>query len=147
MSEILTVQFIQGHPDAKLPFMAHEGDACSDIYSIEKIDIFPGQTATVHTGLKVASIPVGYKIEAYDRSGFGKQGILLANAPGQIDSKYRGELMILLFNSSSKILEITPGDRIAQIALEEVIPVKYEFVESADETSRGEGGFGSTGVK
>lgn len=143
----LEVKFIQANEKAKLPYQAHEGDACSDVYSVDEIDIQPGETKIVDTGLKVAFIPRGYKIEVYCRSGFGAKSILVPNAPGQIDEGYRNNLKIILHNASQKVLEVRPGDRIAQIALEEVVPVKYSWTDSYEDTDRGAGGFGSSGIK
>lgn len=143
----LEVKFIQADEKAKLPYMAHEDDACSDVYSIDNVDILPGETKAVDTGLKVAFIPKGYKVVVYCRSGFGFKSILVANAPGQIDEGYRGNLKILIHNASQKVVEVRPGDRIAQIALEKVIPVTYAWTESFEETARGVGGFGSSGIK
>lgn len=140
------VKFIKIHPDAKLPFKASLDAACSDVYSVENTIINPGVTVLVSTGLKVAHIPKGYKIEVYDRSGFGAKGIFLGNGVGQIDSDYRGELKVILYNSTEKDFDISIGDRIAQIALVKVEDVSYEFTEEFENTVRGEGGFGSTGT-
>lgn len=143
----LEVKFIQANEKAKLPYMAHEGDACSDVYSVDEIDIQPGETKAVDTGLKVAFIPKGHKVVVFCRSGFGFKSILVANAPGQIDEGYRGNLKILIHNASQKVVEVRPGDRIAQIALEKVIPVTYAWTETSEDTDRGVGGFGSSGIK
>lgn len=147
MNKPLEVKFVQASEKAKLPYMAHEDDACSDVHSVDEIDIQPGETKAVDTGLKVAFIPKGYKVVVFCRSGFGFKSILVANAPGQIDEGYRGNLKILIHNASQKLLEVRPGDRIAQIALEKVIPVKYSWTDSYEETERGVGGFGSSGIK
>ena len=138
------VNFIEIHEDAQLPFKATKDSACSDIYSVETVDILPGKTKLISTGLKVAHIPKGYKLEIYDRSGFRAKGIF-GSSVGIIDSDYRGELKVILFNSNDKPFQINSKDRIAQVALKKVEPVSYEFSETFEETDRGEGGFGSTG--
>lgn len=142
----LSVQFIKINDNAKLPYQATSDAACSDIYSVEDVVIPPGKTKLISTGLKVAHIPTGYKLEVYDRSGMGAKGILLGNGVGQVDSDYRGELKVILFNSNDSDFVIKIGDRIAQVALEKVINVSYRFVDSFEKTDRGEGGFGSTGI-
>lgn len=147
MNKPLEVKFIQANEKAKLPYMAHEDDACSDVHSVDEIDIQPGETKAVDTGLKVAFIPKGHKVVVFCRSGFGFKSILVANAPGQIDEGYRGNLKILIHNASQKVVEVRPGDRIAQIALEKVIPVTYAWTETSEDTDRGVGGFGSSGIK
>ena len=140
------VEFIKINDNAKLPYQATSDAACSDIYSVEDVVIPPGKTKLISTGLKVAHIPTGYKLEVYDRSGMGAKGILLGNGVGQVDSDYRGELKVILFNSNDSDFVIKIGDRIAQVALEKVINVSYRFVDSFEKTDRGEGGFGSTGI-
>jgi len=140
------VEFIKINDDAKLPYQATSDAACSDIYSVEDVVIPPGKTKLISTGLKVAHIPTGYKLEVYDRSGMGAKGILLGNGVGQVDSDYRGELKVILFNSNDSDFVVKIGDRIAQVALEKVINVSYKFVDSFEKTDRGEGGFGSTGI-
>lgn len=138
------VKFIQTDENAKLPKKAHEEDACSDLYSVENLTLCPGKTKLIKTGLKVAYIPNGYRLSIFDRSGFRFRGIF-GSSVGIIDENYRGELGVILFNSTDNPLEIKIGDRIAQIALEQVTPVSYMFTDTAEETERGEGGYGSSG--
>lgn len=140
----MIVKFIKDDENAKFPFKATPKSACDDVYSVENVLIQPGKTVLVSTGLKVAHIPEGYKIEVFDRSGMGAKGILLGNGVGQVDEDYRGLLKVILYNSNETPFEIKIGDRIAQIALREVVPVTYEFTETAEDTVRGQGGFGST---
>lgn len=105
------------------------------------------QTRTIiPTGIKVA-IPNGYEIQVRPRSGLAfKQGLTVLNSPGTIDAGYRGELGVIIFNSSkSEMARIKHGDRIAQIVLQQVPKISWTLVESVDKTDRGEGGFGSTG--
>lgn len=141
------VDFVQLNPSAKLPFYATEEAACGDLYSVKDVIIKPGKVAVIPTGLQVAYIPRGYKLEIYDRSGMGAKGIMVANGVGQIDSDYRGELKVLLYNTNDVDFVVSVGDRIAQVAVEEVIKMPFSFVEKVESTERGSGGFGSTGVK
>lgn len=153
----MKVKFIQDDPNAKLPFKATPRSACDDVYSVENVTIPPGKTVLVSTGLKVAYIPEGFKIEVFDRSGMGAKGILLGNGVGQVDEDYRGLLKVILFNSATPVpwykklfgvkdknYEIKIGDRIAQIALRNVYPTEYAFTDTFENTVRGAGGFGST---
>lgn len=139
-----TVKFIKTNPEAKLPHQASEGAACSDLYSVENVTIYPGKTKMIDTGLQVAHIPSGYRLDIFDRSGFRAKGIF-GSSVGIIDEDYRGPLKVILFNSTDKPLEISVGDRIAQAALTQKISVTYEFTEVFEDTERGAGGFGSTG--
>lgn len=139
-----TVKFIKTNPEAKLPHQASEGAACSDLYSVEKVTIYPGKTKLIDTGLQVAHIPSGYRLDLFDRSGFRAKGIF-GSSVGIIDEDYRGLLKVILFNSTDNPLEISVGDRIAQAALTKKISVTYEFTETFEDTERGAGGFGSTG--
>lgn len=140
-----TVKFIKTNPEAKLPHQASEGAACSDLYSVEKLTIYPGKTKLIDTGLQVAHIPSGYRLDLFDRSGFRAKGIF-GSSVGIIDEDYRGPLKVILYNSTDNPLEISVGDRIAQVALEKKIQVKYEFTDVYEDTERGSGGFGSTGT-
>jgi len=93
-------------------------------------------------------IPDGYGIEIMSRSGLAaKYGVFVLNAPGEIDSSYRGELMIILHNTSGKEFEINEGDRVAQIILREVPKIKWLETDTLSETDRGDGGIGHTGIK
>ena len=130
---------------ARPPARAHEGDAGLDLYAAEAVEIGPGERASVGTGVAVA-IPEGHAGLVVPRSGLAaRSGISLVNAPGLIDSGYRGELRVLLLNTDrEQPFPVEPGDRIAQlviVALAAAEPVEAEL----DETARGGGGFGSTG--
>lgn len=138
------ISFVKTDENAKLPKKAHDTDACSDLYSVQDISIEPGKTKLIKTGLKVAKIPHGYRLSIFDRSGFRIKGIF-GSSVGIVDENYRGELGVILYNSTENVLEIKIGDRIAQCALEVVEPVTYEFVENVEDSDRGSGGFGSTG--
>lgn len=110
------------------------------------VEIPPGGRALVPTGLKIA-LPEGFEAQIRPRSGLAlKKGITLPNSPGTIDADYRGELGIILLNTSEEAFVIERGDRIAQMIVAPVIQARWNEMESLDETARGEGGFGSTGV-
>ena len=129
-----------------LPGYTTEGAAGMDVLSAESLTLKPGQRHAVATGLSVA-IPQGYEIQVRPRSGLAlKHGISVPNTPGTIDSDYRGELKIILINHGDDDFAIERGDRVAQLVLAPVTQAAWEEVEDLDETTRGEGGFGSTGI-
>jgi dUTP diphosphatase len=135
------------NPDAILPRRAHPGDAGLDLHATEAVTIGPGERASVGTGLALA-IPHGQAGLVLPRSGLAlRSGIALVNAPGLIDAGYRGELRVLLLNTDRAApFEVAVGDRIAQLVLIRVeLPATVEVDELPD-TSRGDGGFGSSGV-
>jgi dUTP pyrophosphatase len=130
-----------------LPSYATPGAAGMDVVAAEDLDLLPGRRHAVATGFKVA-IPHGYEIQVRPRSGLAfKHGISVPNAPGTIDSDYRGELKILLINHGSEPFAIRRGERIAQLVPAAVTQATFDEVEELCETERGGGGFGSTGVK
>ena len=107
----------------------------------------PGARALIATGLRLA-IPDGFEVQIRPRSGLAlKHGITLANAPGTIDSDYRGPLGVILLNTGAQIFTIVHGDRIAQMIVAPVVQATFVSVAQLDETSRDQGGFGSTGQK
>ncbi|MCA0903150.1 dUTP diphosphatase [Qipengyuania aquimaris] len=128
-----------------LPRYATDGAAGMDVLSAEAVSLKPGQRHAVATGFAVA-IPDGYEIQVRPRSGLAfKHGITVPNTPGTIDSDYRGELKVLLINHGDESFAIERGDRIAQLVLAPVTQAAWQEVDELDETTRGEGGFGSTG--
>lgn len=132
--------------EARLPTRAHEGDAGLDLHAAEPARIAPGERKSVGTGLAVA-IPPGHAGLVLPRSGLARRhGITIPNAPGLIDSGYRGELTVLLLNADrSEAFEISPGDRIAQLVVSPVAEVEPVEVRALGETERGLAGFGSSG--
>jgi dUTP pyrophosphatase len=132
--------------DALLPSRAHDGDAGLDLHAAEAARIGPGERASVATGIAV-EVPEGYAGLVLPRSGLAaRHGIALVNAPGLIDSGYRGEVRILLLNTDrSESFEIEPGDRIAQLVIAPVGGLEPVEVAELAPSSRGEGGFGSSG--
>ncbi|USA39576.1 dUTP diphosphatase [Pelagerythrobacter marinus] len=128
-----------------LPRYATQGAAGMDVVAAEDVTLPPGARHAVATGLALA-IPPGYEIQVRPRSGLAlKHGISVPNAPGTIDSDYRGELKVILVNHGSEAFAIARGERVAQLVLAPVTRAGWEEVDDLDETARGAGGFGSTG--
>lgn len=127
------------------PAYATSGAAGMDVVSAEDVTIAPGARHAVATGLALA-IPEGYEIQVRPRSGLAlKHGITVPNTPGTIDSDYRGELKVILINHGTDPFVIVRGDRVAQLVLAPVLQAAWEEVAELDATTRGAGGFGSTG--
>ena len=132
--------------DLPLPSYETSGSAGMDIRAAEELNIAPGKRALAGTGFAFA-IPTGYEIQVRPRSGLAlKKGISIPNTPGTIDSDYRGELKVILINHGEDEFVIQRGDRIAQIVVAPVQRGNMVEVDDLDETRRGSGGFGSTGV-
>ncbi|WP_217915804.1 dUTP diphosphatase [Miltoncostaea marina] len=134
------------HPAAALPARAHPGDAGLDLVAVEGVELPPGGRAAVPTGLAIA-IPPGHAGLVVPRSGLARRhGVTVANAPGLIDSGYRGELQVLLVNLGDAPHAVAPGDRVAQLVIVPVaLPAPAETDELPPSDGRGEGGFGSSG--
>ena len=132
----------------QLPAYAYQGDAGLDLRSSEDVSLAPFERRLVSTGLAIA-IPEGYAGFVQPRSGLAiKQGVTVLNTPGLIDSHYRGELKVALINlDAHSAFEVAPGDRIAQLVIQKVENVEWSVVDALDETERGCGGFGSSGVQ
>ena len=130
-----------------LPSYAHEGDAGLDLFSAEDVLIEPGQRALVGTGIAIA-IPEGHAGFVQPRSGLAiRHGLSLVNSPGLIDSHYRGEIKVIAINlDPSTPVSINRGDKLAQLVIQPVARVELAEVSELTSTTRGEGGFGSTGV-
>lgn len=148
MAENVVIKCVQMHSDLPLPSYAHLGDAGADLVSAEDLVLKPGERAAVSTGLSIA-LPIGFVALVHPRSGLAlKHGISMVNTPGTIDSGYRGEIKVILINHDlENSFEINRGDRIAQLVIQKVERAVFIGSESLDETSRADGGFGSTGVK
>jgi len=132
----------------KMPEYAHIGDAGLDLYSAVDCILRPYERRKVPTGIKIA-IPEGYAGFVQPKSGLAiKNGLSLVNTPGLIDSGYRGEVSAILINlDPEKDFIIKRGDKICQLVIQKVENVEIEFTDKLNDTSRGEGGFGSTGPK
>lgn len=142
------VQFVQRHPEAKLPVYSTAGAAGADVHSVDHIVIGPGSRALVQTGLDCV-IPAGYELQVRPRSGLAfKNKITVLNSPGTIDEDYRGALGVLLINHGVENFVVNVGDRIAQIVVAPVMQAVFGFIDEdqVEATLRGAGGFGSTGV-
>jgi len=135
------------HEKAVVPKRANPGDAGFDLRAIGNWTIPPGQMAMIPIGLAIA-LPRGYVGLVCPRSGLSaKYGITITNAPGIIDSEYRGEIKVILHNNGSEDFLIDEGDRIAQLVVVLYLDMDPVEVSTLDETERGQGGFGSTGQK
>jgi len=134
-------------PEAELPNQAHAGDAGLDLCSTVDVEILPGERTMVPTGLSVA-IPEGHAGLVLPRSGLASlHGLTLANAPGLIDSGYRGEVTCAVVNlDPEQAVKIKRGDRIAQLLVVALPEVRPAWADELPPSTRGEGGFGSTGT-
>ncbi len=130
-----------------LPRYAHEGDAGLDLYAAADAVLAPQERALIPTGLAVA-IPEGHAGFVQPRSGHAiRRGLGFVNAPGLIDSRYRGEIRLVAINlDAAETLTIERGEKIAQLVVQPVVTVDVVEVDTLDETARGDGGFGSTGA-
>ena len=132
-------------PRAKLPERQHPGDAGLDLFALDTVHLGPRERAKVATGIAIA-LPPGHAGWVVPRSGLAaRHGIALVNAPGLIDEGYRGEVGVLLLNTSDEPFEVEAGQRIAQLVVAPVAAVDVHETLQLDETTRGAGGFGSTG--
>ena len=130
----------------RLPSYAHAGDAGADLHASEAVVLGPGERATVGTGVAIA-LPDGYVALVHPRSGLAaRHGLSIVNSPGTIDSDYRGEVGVILVNLGEAPFALKRGDRIAQLVIAPVEPVEWDEVETLEDTGRGAGGFGSTGL-
>jgi dUTP pyrophosphatase len=149
----MKIQIKKLHKDAVTPKYANAGDSGFDFVALEDIELKPGETKLVKTGLSFA-VPLGYELQVRPRSGLSlKTSLRVANSPGTCDSSYRGEVCVIMTNTSvdcpqyggGHIEVIKKGDRIAQGVICPVYQAEFEVVEALSETKRGAGGFGSTG--
>jgi dUTP pyrophosphatase len=139
------VRRLPGNHDLPLPDYATDGAAGMDVVAAEDVAIAPGGRHAVATGLALA-IPPGYEIQVRPRSGLAlRHGVTIPNTPGTIDSDYRGEMKVILINHGDTTFVVQRGDRIAQLVLAPVTRASWLEVDELDVTTRGAGGFGSTG--
>ncbi len=133
--------------NAILPRRAHPGDAGLDLFSIEKKEILPGESALVKTGI-IIELPENTEAQIRPRSGLAlKHAVTVLNTPGTIDHGYRGEIKVILINHGKKKFVVEEGMKIAQMVIKPVLFVDVIQVDDVSQTGRGAGGFGSTGVK
>lgn len=132
---------------AKMPTYAHKEDACCDIYSNEDVILKVNEHRVIKTGVYM-DVPKGWEVQIRSKSGMAaKSGVFVLNAPGIVDAGYTGEFGVILKNLGDKDYEIKRGDKIAQLALVPVYKMKFKSVMNLKKTERGNGGFGSTGIK
>jgi dUTP pyrophosphatase len=145
---VIDLPVLRLHGDAELPQAAHDGDAGLDLRSVEDVDLEPGARALVGVGLAV-EIPPGHAGLVLPRSGLAvRHGITVLNAPGLVDSGYRGELRVALLNTDPQTpFAVRTGDRIAQLVVVAVPPVRVVAAATLTGSARGSGGFGSTGQR
>jgi dUTP pyrophosphatase len=155
IGEIMKIKIKKLHPDAQIPQYATTGSSGFDLVAIEDVELNPGETKLVKTGLSV-DVSFGYELQVRPRSGLSlKTPLRVANAPGTVDSDFRGEVCVIMTNTSfpsanaalhhTQTVTVKKGDRIAQGVICAVFQAEIQVVESLDETDRGSGGFGSTG--
>jgi len=138
---------IQKVEDVNLPSYAHPGDAGLDLYSAENYTLKPGERKIISTGIKMA-VPEGFEAQVRPKSGLAaKHGISVVNTPGTIDSGYRGIVGVILINHGNEEFIIEKNMKIAQMVINKIEIADIEEVQELDDTTRGEGGFGSTGKK
>lgn len=143
---MIDVKVLKGFGDQR-PSYETPQSAGADVRSTEYVVVPAHGRALVKTGLKVA-IPEGYEIMVRPRSGLAlKKGITVLNTPGCVDADYRGEIGVILFNTTDDDFEVQYGDRIAQLVLNKVEQINWVEVEELDKTERGDSGFGSTKIK
>lgn len=132
---------------AVTPHYEHNGDAGMDLYAVEDATLRPGERKLVPTGLQV-EVPEGYEMQVRPKSGLAlKHGITVLNTPGTVDSCYRGEVGVILLNTSDKDYGVKAGEKVAQAVIAMVERAVIEEVEELTPSQRGAGGFGSTGRK
>jgi dUTP pyrophosphatase len=143
----VNLKFVDDKKLKQIPKYSTVGSAGMDICSAEEVVVNPKSIALIKTNIAL-EIPSNHEIQIRSRSGLAaKSGIFVLNAPGTIDSDYRGELGVILYNISDKEFIIKPGDRIAQAVLSKYERAEITVVESISNTERAAGGFGSTGIK
>ena len=131
---------------AKLPVYANElRDWGADVFAIDDYSIAPCERALVKTGIAIV-LPDGYECQVRSKSGLAlKRGLMVLNSPGTVDNGYRGEVGVILYNTSNETQHIEKGDKVAQLVIVPVQQSLFVEVDEMDETSRGAGGYGSTG--
>jgi dUTP pyrophosphatase len=143
----VNVGFKALNPLAQIPTYGSDEAAGADLYSIESVRIAPGDRKMVRTGVGI-QLPKGFEAQVRPRSGLAaKFGITITNTPGTIDSDYRGEIMVILYNTGLNDFIVTGGDRIAQLVVVPVFRAKFIELDDLSTTARGHGGFGSTGTR
>ncbi|HOJ64463.1 MAG TPA: dUTP diphosphatase [Spirochaetota bacterium] len=147
MKEAVNIKIKLLNQNAKIPIKATEHASGFDLFSAEEAIIKPKEFKAISTGIAI-EMPQYIEAQIRPRSGLAmKYGITVLNAPGTIDSDYRGEIKVILINHSNNEFKIEVGTRIAQMVFTEIIKSNFQQVESLNESDRGDGGFGSTGLQ
>ncbi|MBH0235604.1 dUTP diphosphatase [Helicobacter pylori] len=134
------------HPNALIPKYQTEGSSGFDLHAVEEVMIKPHSVGLVKIGICL-SLEVGYELQVRTRSGLAlNHQVMVLNSPGTVDNDYRGEIKVILANLSDEDFKVQVGDRIAQGVVQKTYKAEFIECERLDETSRGSGGFGSTGV-
>ncbi len=134
------------HPNALIPKYQTDGSSGFDLHAVEEVTIKPHSVGLVKIGICL-SLEVGYELQVRTRSGLAlNHQVMVLNSPGTVDNDYRGEIKVILANLSDKDFKVQIGDRIAQGVVQKTYKAEFIECERLDETSRGSGGFGSTGV-
>ncbi len=134
------------HPNALIPKYQTEGSSGFDLHAVEEVMIKPHSVGLVKIGICL-SLEAGYELQVRTRSGLAlNHQVMVLNSPGTVDNDYRGEIKVILANLSDKDFKVQIGDRIAQGVVQKTYKAEFIECERLDETSRGSGGFGSTGV-
>jgi len=145
----IKLEKIEGCEDLPVPVSASKFSSGVDLFSAENHELLikPNEVKLVSTGIKI-DIPEGYEGQVRPRSGLAvKHGITVLNSPGTIDSDYRGTIKVILINLGEKAFSIKRGDRIAQLVIQKIYFPNFNVVQSLNNTKRGEGGFGHSGIK
>ena len=133
-------------PSAAMPDRAHSGDAGLDLFSAVDLDIAPGETRLVGTGLAI-ELPPGTEAQVRPRSGLAlKHSVTVLNSPGTVDEGYRGEVGVILINHGRTMFEVRRGMKVAQLVVQPTLEVEVVAVDALSDTPRGTGGLGSTGA-
>ena len=141
----VNVGFKKIHPDAKMPTYGSVEAAGADLYAVKNYTLKPGEWQPIDTGIAI-ELPKGFEAQVRPRSGLAaKWGLSIANAPGTIDSDYRGEIKVILLNNGTGAYTVEVGDRIAQLVVVPVFRAHFINTEHLNDTTRGAFGFGSTG--
>lgn len=146
MTNEVPIQVVRLDPELPVPSYAHPGDAGADLFAREDVTLAPGERRLVPTGLAIA-LPPGYVGLVHPRSGLAhRSGLSIVNAPGTVDAGYRGEILVCLVNlDPATPIELSRGDRIAQLVVQRVETAAFVEVDELPDSVRGDGGHGSTG--
>ena len=145
MNKNLVTKVKKLREDAILPKYASSGDSGADLFTPDEVIIKAGERKLVKTGIAIA-LPEGYEAQVRSKSGLAlKAGLMVLNSPGTVDEKYRGEVGVIIFNTSKEDYKFDAGAKIAQLVISPISQSDFIVLDELDETDRGQGGFGSTG--